>query len=149
MKANYRIIRSAIPFALVFSLFIILISTGGCNYDDPFPPSGSQPSDTTDTTTTADTTGTTDTTISQPQTVEVLLQNTTFLPAQITVSAGTTVRWINRDAIPHTVTSDQNLFDSGNMNGGAVFEHRFEAAGTFPYHCRYHLPQMTGTVVVQ
>src|SRR4051812_32228934 len=73
---------------------------------------------------------------------EVDLQNTSFNPAALTVPAGTTVRWINKDAVPHTVTSDQSLFDSGNMNPNAVFEYKFNNAGTYNYHCNYHLPYM-------
>lgn len=37
--------------------------------------------------------------------------------------------------------------NSGDFGGGASFQHRFFAAGTFPYHCIHHAP-MTGSVVV-
>jgi plastocyanin len=80
---------------------------------------------------------------------EINMQNTSFNPAQVTITKGTTVRWINKDAIPHTATSDQPLFDSGNIPSNATYEFKFDTTGTFNYHCNYHLPYMTGQIVVQ
>ena len=37
--------------------------------------------------------------------------------------------------------------DSGDFGTGGIYQHRFSAAGTFPYHCVHHAP-MTGTVQV-
>lgn len=37
--------------------------------------------------------------------------------------------------------------NSGDISPGAGYEHRFNAAGTFNYHCIHHSP-MTGSVVV-
>lgn len=37
--------------------------------------------------------------------------------------------------------------DSGDLAAGAVYQHRFQAAGTFAYHCIHHAG-MTGSVVV-
>lgn len=78
---------------------------------------------------------------------EVLIQNMSFSPATITVSAGTTVTWTNKDAIAHTVTSDNNLFNSGNIGSNGTFSYTFSTAGSFSYHCSIH-PTMKGTVVV-
>jgi|SRR6516225_2998835 plastocyanin len=44
----------------------------------------------------------------QEQTVEVKIDNFSFSPAILTVAAGTTVTWINRDDIPHTVVSSDD-----------------------------------------
>jgi plastocyanin len=38
--------------------------------------------------------------------VEIKIDNFAFAPAEITVAPGTTVRWVNRDDIPHTVVSE-------------------------------------------
>ena len=73
------------------------------------------------------------------------IANMSFGPSAITVKAGTTVTWTNNDNTAHTVTADDNSFDSGNLNKGATFSHTFATAGTFHYHCTYH-PMMTGTV---
>jgi plastocyanin len=78
---------------------------------------------------------------------EVLIQNMAFTPATITVNAGTTVTWTNKDAIAHTVTSDNGLFNSGNIGSNGTYSYTFPAAGSFPYHCSIHTT-MKGTVVV-
>lgn len=79
---------------------------------------------------------------------EVWIQGSAFVPATITVDAGTTIKWINKDNMIHTVTSDNNLFDSGSLNQNGTFSQSFPAAGTFAYHCIPH-PFMTATVVVK
>jgi YVTN family beta-propeller protein len=65
----------------------------------------------------------------------------------IRVRAGQTVTWTNRDPVPHTVTSDDGLWDSGDIAAGVSFSHRFVVPGTYAYHCGYH-PAMQATVVV-
>jgi plastocyanin len=84
---------------------------------------------------------------SGPGANEVFIQGMAFGPATITVSAGTTITWTNKDAVGHTVTSTSGLFDSGLINANATYSHMFSAAGTYPYTCTIH-PLMTGTVVV-
>ncbi len=71
-----------------------------------------------------------------------------YNPESITISVGTTVRWTNHDSVPHTVTSDTNLFQSGNLAKGATFRYTFTNTGTFDYHCEMH-PSMKGTVIVE
>ena len=77
-----------------------------------------------------------------------------FEPASITVSAGTTVKWENKDTTLHTVTSGSaeagdsgKVFDSPYLAAGKEFEHKFDTAGTFDYYCTLH-PFMKGKVVV-
>jgi len=65
----------------------------------------------------------------------------------ITVAAGTTVRWENRDGVPHTVTADDDTFDSGLLATNETFEVVFATAGSFSFHCNVH-PSMTGTITV-
>jgi YVTN family beta-propeller protein len=65
----------------------------------------------------------------------------------VTVRAGQTVTWTNTDSVPHTVTSDTKLWDSGDIAAGATFTREFGVAGTYLYHCATH-PSMRGTVVV-
>lgn len=77
----------------------------------------------------------------------VWIQNMAFTPSSITVTAGTTITWTNKDAITHTVTSDNGIFDSGNVTSGGSFSYMFSTAGTFTYHCKIHT-SMTGSVVV-
>ena len=78
----------------------------------------------------------------------VSIENFSFKPGELTVKKGTVVTWTNNDSVTHTVVSDSNIFDSGNIDPGATFKHTFDQSGTFTYHCRIH-PSMTGKVVVQ
>ncbi|MCA2331932.1 cupredoxin family copper-binding protein [Mycobacterium avium] len=78
---------------------------------------------------------------------QVVIDGFAFAPATLTVPAGTTVTWINRDEEPHTVAASDGSFHSPGMGTGAVFTHTFSAAGTFDYVCSIH-PMMRGTVVV-
>ncbi len=78
----------------------------------------------------------------------VVVANLAFDPAQITISTGTTVSWINEDSVPHTVTSTDGAFDSGVFDPGANFTWSFDQPGSFPYVCQLH-PQMQGTVIVE
>src|ERR1051325_3702040 len=47
---------------------------------------------------------------------EVYMENKMFVPNQLNVTVGTTVTWTNQEAVIHTVTSDNGLFDSGKMD---------------------------------
>ena len=78
---------------------------------------------------------------------EVWIQNMTFDPSSITVTAGTTVTWTNKDAIGHTVTSDSGFFDSGNIGTNGTYSYMFATEGTFNYHCKVH-PAMIASVTV-
>jgi len=78
----------------------------------------------------------------------VRIRNFAFEPAQVTVSSGTTVWWINCDGVVHTSTSDTGVWDSGSISGGAAYSRAFSAAGAFAYHCIPH-PFMVATVTVQ
>jgi plastocyanin len=82
-----------------------------------------------------------------PGTNEVWIQGMAFTPSTITVAAGTTIKWTNKDGVNHTVTSDTGVFDSGSMGDGATFTFTFSTSGSFPYHCSVH-PGMKATVVV-
>jgi plastocyanin len=80
--------------------------------------------------------------------VEVKIENFNFTPATITVPAGTTVRWTNRDDIPHTVVSNDQKFESKALDTDDQYSYTFAKPGTYPYFCSIH-PKMTGKVVVQ
>jgi plastocyanin len=78
---------------------------------------------------------------------EVWIKGSAFTPSSITITAGTTITWTNKDGIVHTVTSDNGLFDSGNLTVNSTFPRQFNTPGTYPYHCTPH-PSMTATVIV-
>jgi plastocyanin len=81
-----------------------------------------------------------------------------FNPVNLTVPVGTTVTWNNGSAQAHTVTSatgSGDVYNSGNMNAAATYQHTFMTAGTYPYYCQFHgvngTPPtgMHGTITVQ
>jgi len=78
---------------------------------------------------------------------EILIQGMAFSPSTITFTAGTTITWTNKDGVPHTVTSNTGIFNSGSIGSNGTYSHLFNTAGTFPYKCTIH-PSMTATVVV-
>src|SRR5437667_3363009 len=84
----------------------------------------------------------------KPETMEVKIDNFSFGPAELRVTAGTTVTWTNRDDIPHTVVSPDKVFKSKVLDTDEKFSYTFSTPGTFPYFCSIH-PKMTGRVVVQ
>jgi plastocyanin len=71
-----------------------------------------------------------------------------FTPATVFVHVGDGVAWTNTTDAPHTVTSDSGSeLDSSTLNEDATFNHTFNTAGTFAYHCTVH-GYMHGTVEV-
>lgn len=56
-----------------------------------------------------------------------------FQPQFFVVEPGAVVRWTNLTDSVHTVTSIDELFDSGDIAPGDFFEHTFEQPGTFVY----------------
>ena len=85
----------------------------------------------------------------QTATTEVKIDNFSFGPATLTVAAGTTVTWINRDDIPHTVVSDdKTTFKSKALDTDDSFSYTFTKPGTYSYFCSIH-PKMTAKVIVQ
>lgn len=80
---------------------------------------------------------------------QVKIDNFTFAPKALIVPVGTTVQWVNRDDIPHTVVSDdKTTFKSKALDTDDNFSYTFSKAGTYSYFCSLH-PKMTGKVVVQ
>jgi plastocyanin len=77
----------------------------------------------------------------------VNIDNFVFAPATLTVPAGSTVTWTNKDEEPHTVVADDGSFHSPGMGSQATFSYTFSKAGTFDYVCSIH-PFMHATVVV-
>jgi len=80
---------------------------------------------------------------------QVKIDNFTFAPNALTVPVGTTVQWVNRDDIPHTVVSDDKAtFKSKVLDTDDSFSHTFSKAGAYSYFCSLH-PKMAGKVVVE
>jgi plastocyanin len=78
----------------------------------------------------------------------VQITDSTFSPATLTIAVGDTVTWRNADDRPHTVTSSDGVFDSGNLDEGVGFSFTFTEPGTYTYLCEYH-PEMQAAIVVE
>lgn len=72
------------------------------------------------------------------QSVEVTMPAKVFAPRDLDVLVGTTVTWRNADTATHTVTEDEDAFDSGQVRPGGTFSRRFTQQGSFVYHCTIH-----------
>ncbi len=78
---------------------------------------------------------------------EVTIDNFSFSPQILTVPAGATVTWRNRDDVPHTVVSEDGKFRSRALDTDDEFSYTFTQPGTYAYYCSVH-PRMTAKVVV-
>ncbi len=81
------------------------------------------------------------------ETTNVMIDNFTFEPAQLTVKVGTTVTWKNRDDIPHTVVA-AGKFRSKTLDTDDSYSFTFTIAGDYKYFCSLH-PHMTGMIKVE
>jgi len=80
--------------------------------------------------------------------VAIAIDNFSFTPQKITVKAGTTITWTNRDDIPHTVVSTDQAFKSKTLDTDDKFTTTLAKPGTYTYFCSIH-PKMTGKIIVQ
>jgi len=84
--------------------------------------------------------------------VTVKISSFKFEPKVLTVAPGTTVEWVNEGG-RHTVEADNGSFKSDVLKQGDKFEHKFDKAGTFAYHCEFHGEKggkdMAGSIVVR
>ena len=79
----------------------------------------------------------------------VSIDNFTFTPASLTVKAGTTVTWTNKDDIPHGIAATNNAFaKSRALDTDDSYSFTFTTPGTYQYFCYIH-PHMVGTIVVE
>ena len=86
------------------------------------------------------------------ETVTIIVKDYKFQPAEITVKAGTTVRWENREKRQYHSVYFESL---GDEKGDYFFpeetrERTFKTPGTYPYICEPHFEthDMKGVVQV-
>src|SRR5687768_15115990 len=78
------------------------------------------------------------------------IDNNAFDPKELKITRGTEVTWVNQDDVQHTVTADDEAFDSKELDEGDEFSERFLEDGEFDYHCTIHGKDvMSGTIVVE
>src|SRR5512141_1921420 len=82
----------------------------------------------------------------------VTIKGFAFSPADLTVTKGTTVTFVNADSAAHTVTSGSGGTKDGKfdqpLDGGGATKITFDTAGTFSYFCAIHA-SMRGTITVK
>lgn len=86
-----------------------------------------------------------------------LLDNNSFSPSTLTVTAGATVTWNwpqctgdgYSTCASHNVTFDDGSNVASSTQSQGDFTHTFASPGTYKYHCTIHGTSMSGQIVVQ
>ena len=81
-------------------------------------------------------------------TAQIVIKDFMFTPTTLTIKAGSTVTWANKDDEPHTVVSDTGMFRSGAVDTDETFTFTFDKPGTYHFACSIH-PRMVGTIKVE
>ncbi|OED42459.1 hypothetical protein AB833_07450 [Chromatiales bacterium (ex Bugula neritina AB1)] len=71
-----------------------------------------------------------------------------FVPATITVKAGDTITWLNKDIAPHTATADDSSFDTGLLKQNESGSITVTENQTIAYFCKFH-PSMKASLTVK
>jgi plastocyanin len=81
--------------------------------------------------------------------VEVAIRGLLYVPGSVTVSPGTTVRWVNEDRALHTVTSEGSggPLASEELGRGDTYEYTFREPGQYDYYCVVHPFMKSGITV--
>ena len=79
----------------------------------------------------------------------ISIDNFSFTPATLTVKAGSTVTWTNKDDIPHGIGSANKAFKKSKaLDTDESYSFTFTTPGTYQYFCYLH-PHMVGSIVVE
>lgn len=70
-----------------------------------------------------------------------------FSPAIVTIPAGASVHWVNRDDEPHSVAAEDKSYRSALLNTDDSYTRVYSQPGEYPYYCTLH-PHMRGKIVV-
>jgi plastocyanin len=83
----------------------------------------------------------------KPVTHTVTIDAARFSPADLTVKAGDTIVWVNKDLLAHTATAKDAAFDSKVIQPGRSWRLVAKRKGGFAYTCAFH--PMNGTLTVR
>ena len=78
----------------------------------------------------------------------VVMHMVQFNPDHLTIAAGDTVTWQNKDLVPHTASASDSSWDSGSIGPDSAWTHVFETSGAQRYGCRFH-PTMPARLTVR
>ena len=79
-------------------------------------------------------------------TIQIVMENLVFSPAEVSLKAGDTIEWINKDIFAHTATARNGDWDV-TMPPNNTVTSVVNKAGTVEYYCRFH-PNMKATLVI-
>ena len=133
----------------LLALIAVVALLGACGGDDDTSESGDTESVDATSTTAAGGNASATTTEASGGSVRtsVTISQSKFNPAEVAVTKGGAVLWNFADnGVEHTVTAEDDSFDSGKKGSG-TFQHTFDEAGTFEYKCEIH-SFMKGSVTV-
>lgn len=80
----------------------------------------------------------------------ITIKKNQFNPAELTVKAGSTIRWVNSDDHPHRIEFSNKAFTSSTflLAAGQSFSQQFPNPGTYEYNCMIH-QGMQGVITVE
>lgn len=85
--------------------------------------------------------------VSAGETHRVVVERFRFVPESLSIVAGDSIEFVNRDLAPHTATDRHRTWDTGLLRRGGSVTVQFADPGSFDYFCVYH-PRMTARITV-
>jgi plastocyanin len=82
----------------------------------------------------------------RPAVHTVTIDGARFSPSELTVKAGDTIVWVNKDILAHTATAKDGPFDSKVIQPGKSWRFVARRKGQFAYTCSFHPMNATLTV---
>ena len=79
-------------------------------------------------------------------TIQIVMQDLVFAPAEVTAKVGDTVELVNKDVFAHTATARNGEFDV-NLPPKKTVTSVLNKAGTIEYYCRFH-PNMKAVLKI-
>ena len=85
--------------------------------------------------------------VREPSTVYVEIKGTTFIPLELNITNGTTVRWTNLDSVRYVL--DVSGSQSPPLNKRDTWNFTFNKTGTYEYNSSSHPSMKHGRIVVE
>src|SRR5438093_6051159 len=79
-------------------------------------------------------------------TIQIVMENLVFSPAETSAKSGDTIEWINKDVLAHTATAPNGDFDV-TIPPKKTVTSVLKKAGTVEYYCRFH-PNMKAVLTI-
>ena len=83
-----------------------------------------------------------------PPSHTVTIASFAFSPKVLTVNAGDSVTFVNKDQEAHTVVATNRAFSSSGLDTNDAWTVRLTKPGTYDYFCSLH-PYMKGELIVR